>query len=248
MIEFNELTPRLLDAWMASGDLPNFKRFHDRSQVFITEADDFDPVNLEPWIQWYSIHTGLPFQQHGVFHLTDGPRAGHPDVWSILHSHGKRVWNCASMNARGFSYRGSAFLPDPWCTTEPAHPEELTAFQRFVAYHVQEHARPENGLGLRNNARFAAFMATHGLQFSTASAITRQLFSEITSSGKHQMAACLVARQTPVRCLPTLLSPASARLLQLLRQQHGTPPARILAAHGARRVHRAAFCYGGRQA
>jgi hypothetical protein len=61
LIEFNELTPRLLDAWMASGDLPNFKRFYDRSQVFITEADDFDPVNLEPWIQWYSIHTGLPF-------------------------------------------------------------------------------------------------------------------------------------------------------------------------------------------
>ena len=34
LIEFNELTPRLLDAWMASGDLPNFKRFHDRSQVY----------------------------------------------------------------------------------------------------------------------------------------------------------------------------------------------------------------------
>jgi hypothetical protein len=86
------------------------------------------------------------------------------------------------MNARGFSYEGSAFLPDPWCTTEPAHPAELGAFQRFVAHHVQEHARLENGLGLRDNAGFAAFMATHGLQLSTASAITRQLFSEVTSS------------------------------------------------------------------
>jgi hypothetical protein len=33
---------------MARRDLPNIKRFHDRSQVFITEADDSDPVNLEP--------------------------------------------------------------------------------------------------------------------------------------------------------------------------------------------------------
>ena len=183
LIEFNELTPRLLDAWMASGDLPNFKHFHDRSQVFVTEADDSDPVNLEPWIQWYSIHTGLPFRQHGVFHLTDGLRAGHPDVWSVLHGYGKRVWNCASMNARGFSYEGSAFLSDPWCSTESAHPAELTTFQRFVAHQVQEHAKPENGLGLRDNAGFIAFMATHGLRLSTVSAITRQLLSEITSSG-----------------------------------------------------------------
>lgn len=183
LIEFNELTPHLLDTWMASGDLPNFKRFHDRSHVFTTEADDFDPANLEPWIQWYSIHTGLPFQQHGVFHLTDGPRAGHPDVWNVLHGHGKRVWNCASMNARGFSFAGSAFLPDPWCTTEPAHPVELAAFQRFVAHHVQEHARPENGFGLRGNVDFAAFMLTHGLQLSTMSAIVRQLLSELSSSG-----------------------------------------------------------------
>jgi hypothetical protein len=104
-----------------------------------------------------------------VFHLIDGPRSGHPDVWSILHGHGKRVWNCSSMNARGFSYEGSAFLPDPWCTTEPAHPAELTAFQRFVAHHVQEHAKPGHGLELRDNAGLAAFMATHGLQLSTAS-------------------------------------------------------------------------------
>ena len=49
---------------------------------------------------------------------------------------------------------------------------------------MQEHARPENGFGQRDNAGFAAFMATHGLQLSTASAIARRdIFSEVTSSG-----------------------------------------------------------------
>ena len=183
LIEFNELCPQLLDTWMTAGLLPNFKRFYDRSEIFITQADESDPVNLEPWIQWYSIHTGLPYQQHQVFHLTDGPRAGHPDIWSILHENGKRVWNCAGMNARGFSYSGSAFLSDPWCTTERAHPPELETFQRFVAHHVQEHASPDSALGLGDNARFAAFMATHGLRLPTASAFARQLSSEVATSG-----------------------------------------------------------------
>ena len=60
LLEFNELCPPLLTRWMAEGRLPNFKRFHDASAVFITEADERAAPNLEPWIQWYSVHTGLP--------------------------------------------------------------------------------------------------------------------------------------------------------------------------------------------
>ncbi len=184
LIEFNELCPRLLDFWMAAGHLPNFKRFYEQSQVFVTEADETNPINLEPWIQWYSVHTGLPYQKHGVFHLTDGPRAGHPDIWSVLHDHGKRVWNCSSMNARGFSFSGSAFLPDPWCTTERAHPAELETFRRFVAHHVQEYSNPDPDFGLWDNAQFAGFMATHGLRLTTVSAIVQQLASELAEPEK----------------------------------------------------------------
>lgn len=50
MLELNELCPRLLDKWMLSGDLPNFKALHNISQVYITDVDVDDPRNLEPWI------------------------------------------------------------------------------------------------------------------------------------------------------------------------------------------------------
>jgi hypothetical protein len=184
LIEFNELCPGLLDNWMAAGYLPNFKDFYERSQVFVTEADETEPVNLEPWIQWYSIHTGLPYREHGVFHLTDGPRAGHADIWGILHDYGKRVWNCSSMNSRGFSVPGSAFLPDPWCASERAHPAELDLFQRFVAHYVQEYTNPGSSPCLRDQAQFVRFMATHGLRLGTVSAIVRQLAAELVGSGR----------------------------------------------------------------
>ena len=184
LVEFNELCPALLDQWMASGDLPNFKRLHGVSEVFTTVADVSEPVNLEPWIQWYSIHTGMPFSEHKVFHLTDGPRAGHADIWSVLHDAGKKVWNCSSMNARQFSYADSAYLPDPWCTSEAPFPRELSAFHRFVSHQVREYSNTNQGLGIGGAMDFLTFMARNGLRPSTVWAVLRQYLSEFRSSGK----------------------------------------------------------------
>ena len=69
LLEFNEICPPLLERWMGEGKLPNFAAFHQASQVFTTVADELDPANLKPWIQWYSIHTGLPYYQSTRFFI-----------------------------------------------------------------------------------------------------------------------------------------------------------------------------------
>jgi hypothetical protein len=183
LIEYNELCPPLLDRWMAAGDLPNFKKFYDSSDVFITEADDSGEMILEPWIQWYSIHTGVPYRDHHVFHLTDGARADHADVWRILHASGKQVWNCGSMNCRGFSFPGSAFLPDPWSTTEQAYPPEIEKARRFISHNVQQYTNSEAAQKWRTAAEFVTFMASHGLRPTTTSAILQQIASEYYKKG-----------------------------------------------------------------
>src|SRR5262249_44887897 len=73
LIEFNELCPHLLRRFMDRSLLPNFRRFHDSSLVCTTDAGESEP-NLEPWIQWPTVHSGLPFAEHRVFHLGDGRR------------------------------------------------------------------------------------------------------------------------------------------------------------------------------
>lgn len=179
LLEFNELCPRLLDRWMREGQLPNFRRFFEASDVFRAVADETDPDRLEPWIQWYSLHTGLSYQQHQVYHLTSGPAAGHKDIWRMLVESGLRAGNCGSMNAGAFEAPGSFYLPDPWCTSQAAYPAELNIFHRFVSQHVLDNStRGSGSLSAGDYLRFLGYMLSHGLRPKTIAAILRQLWSD----------------------------------------------------------------------
>ena len=176
--EFNELCPWLIDQWMAEGLLPNFKRMHGQSAVFETFADVTDPANLEPWIQWYSLHTGLSFDQHKVFHLTEGAQTTHDDLWRIAHAAGRRVINFAGMNARPFDFADSVYVADPWCEDGNASPPALNIYNRFVGANVREYSNPDARLTAGDYARFLGFMAMHGLRPRTVGALASQLIEE----------------------------------------------------------------------
>lgn len=176
--EFNELCPWLIERWMDEGKLPNFRRLQRQSVTFTTTADVTDPADLEPWIQWYSLHTGLSFDQHGVFHLTEGAKAEHDDLWHAAHRAGLKVGSFASMNTRAFAFQDSFYVADPWCDDGNAHPPALNTYNRFVAHNVREYSNPDQRLTIGDAARFAGFMATHGLSARTAGAIAAQLATE----------------------------------------------------------------------
>jgi hypothetical protein len=177
LLEFNEICPSLLKRWMGQGKLPNFSALYQSSQVFTSIADVSDPDYLEPWIQWYSIHTGLPYDEHKVFYLTDGPKADHPDIWHRLDGLGKSVMNCSSMNARALAGSNVFYLPDPWCSNEPEWPSEIEIFKTVMAKLVQESTRGV-ALGVNELLPFVTFLIGHGLAPDTIRAILAQLGSE----------------------------------------------------------------------
>jgi len=198
-LELNELCPDLLDKWMADGLLPNFRKLHDMSQVFLTMADTEEPKELEPWIQWYSIHTGKPYSSHKVFHLTDGREAEHDDIWRLCMDNGHNVMNFASMNARPFARDGSLFVADPWCENENAYPAELNIYNRFVAHNVREYSNAENKLDWKDYAEFLRFLIMHGFTANTAINIIRQLAGErIKPKSNYRRVAILDALQFDV--------------------------------------------------
>lgn len=176
--EFNELCPWLIERWMDEGKLPNFRALQRQSVTFTTRADVTDPVNLEPWIQWYSLHTGLSFDQHGVFHLTEGAKAKHDDLWHAAHRAGLKVGSFASMNTRAFAFPGGFYVADPWCEDGNAHPPQLNTYNRFVAHNVREYSNPDQQLTVADAAKFVGFMATHGLSARTVGGIASQLVTE----------------------------------------------------------------------
>ncbi len=71
MAEFNELSPVLMDKFIAAGKLPNFERLRSQSEVYLTDAQEAQD-DLEPWIQWVTVHSGLPYAEHGIRNLGDG--------------------------------------------------------------------------------------------------------------------------------------------------------------------------------
>lgn len=198
-LELNELCAPLLERWMADGSLPNFRKLRASSQVFETHADTTSPEELEPWIQWYSIHTGLAYDQHHVFRLTDGRGAGHRDIWQAVSDAGGAVMNFASMNARPFSRPGSLYVGDPWSEQGDAFPPELNTYNRFVSHNVREYSNAENRLSASDYAAFLRFALTHGLSPATVLRITSQLAGEkLGSTGSHARVAILDALQYDV--------------------------------------------------
>jgi hypothetical protein len=185
MLEFNEICPSLIDKWMGEGKLPSFAAFHRSSEVFTTFADVSDPEYLEPWIQWYSIHTGLPYSEHKIFYLTDGPKADHLDIWHRLQMMGKTVMNFGSMNARALVGSDVFYLPDPWCSNEPAVPSEIEVFKELMARLIQENTK---GIVLspKELILLIRFLVYHGLAVDTVRAALTQLVGERISKSNRK--------------------------------------------------------------
>ncbi|MDO7844598.1 alkaline phosphatase family protein [Sphingomonas immobilis] len=192
LLEFNELTPAVMDRFIAQGHLPAFKRLRDESVAAVTDAGE-DPPYLEPWIQWVTVHTGLSYADHKVFDLGDGPKLEAPRIWDMISDAGRAVWVCGSMNAavRGNAIRGHV-LPDPWSTGLRPIPEtEFAAFFDFVRTYVQEYTRDKPPLAKSDYLRFVRFMVSHGLSLRTVTDAIRQLAGERSGLGKWRRAAVL---------------------------------------------------------
>ncbi|GAC1348785.1 MAG: hypothetical protein NVSMB19_00610 [Vulcanimicrobiaceae bacterium] len=189
MIEFNELTATLLRKFMAENELPNFKRFYDSSTVYTTTAGD-DP--LEPWIQWPTVHCGVPYGEHGALRLGDGARIAQKAVGTVLSERGIRVGIFGMMNGNYVRPNGY-YVPDPWDARAAVHPRELTPFFDFVASQVRENTRSQRP-SLVQTLEFGRFMLGHGLSLSTAFALGRQVVSERVRPGLKWRRAIILDR------------------------------------------------------
>ncbi len=190
LLELNELSPVLMRRFMSRGELTSFSRLHAESHALTTDAEE-SPPNLEPWIQWVTVHSGLPFAEHRIFLLGDGHRLAQPCIWDAASAAGRPVWVCGSMNIRHDTSLLGCVLPDPWTCAVSPRPVALEPFRRFVREHVLEHTSDRVPLPRAEYARFAAFMAAHGLRPATARAIVDQLLSERGGRYRWRRAALL---------------------------------------------------------
>lgn len=187
LIEFNELTPALLAAFMSRGALPNFQRFYSESTVFNTYVTD---EALDPWVQWPTIHSGVPYSEHGIAHMGDGGlNLQYRCIAQVLADAGIRSGIFGSMNLNYEDLPGY-MIPDPWDKRGRAYPRYLQPFYDIVSAQVKDSSRYLTQK--RQVAKMGMFMLKNGLTPPTAFRIVRQLLNERADSGVRWRRAMLL--------------------------------------------------------
>jgi hypothetical protein len=191
LLELNELTPSLMERFILEGKLPNFKFLRECSAVFLSQAEE-RVATLEPWIQWVTVHTGVPCCEHGILNLSEGHKLHHKCVWEVVSDSGAAVWVCGSMNVHYDQTTRGWILPDPWSTDFPPHPDALQSYFRFVQQNVLEYTKDRVRLTGADYVRFLRFMVGHGLSPWTMNFTVRELVSEKwTGNGRWRRAFIL---------------------------------------------------------
>ena len=107
--------------------LPGFKKLVDEGLV-VTEAEpEYD--NLEPWIQWPSVHTGKIYDEHNVFRLGDFVNSTQSQFFEKVENAGFKVGAICPMNAANKLNNPAYFIPDPWTQT----PCDNSFFSRSIS-------------------------------------------------------------------------------------------------------------------
>lgn len=189
VLELNELCPPVLERMMARGELPNFKQLHDTSDVYVTYANDTE--ELEPWVQWVTLHTGKLQAVHGAKELDEGYKIDLPRVWDMLGDRGVSSLIFGSMNSRKFS--DQVFLvPDPWSVRVAPSDPDYMAFHEFISFFVTEHTNNRAKLNRRVALNFVRYLLKRGIALGTIMAAARQLLQEKTSPHDRKWARALI--------------------------------------------------------
>ncbi|MEK6210335.1 MAG: hypothetical protein AABM64_08190 [Pseudomonadota bacterium] len=138
-LEFNEINFEFIEAYIAQGYLPNFRRLIEAHGYCRTTSEQAYE-ELEPWIQWVSAHTGLTYKEHRAFRLGDAVGKGLDQVWSVLERQGVRVGALSPMNAENTLSQPAFFVPDPWTKTETSGTHLLKRFTAAVSQAVNDNA------------------------------------------------------------------------------------------------------------
>lgn len=139
LLALNELNLDLIRGYVDSGLLPNFEQLLQNGVVETTSEQEYR--HLEPWIQWVTVHTGLPFRDHQVFRLGDiVNRAELNQIFEELENEGLSVGAVSPFNADNRLENPEFFIPDPWTQTAPSGSFLVKRLSKAISNFVNNNA------------------------------------------------------------------------------------------------------------
>ena len=116
LLELNEINFDAANYYIEKGEkLIGLKRLIEDG--IINTESELEYKNLEPWIQWPSIHTGKTYKEHNTFRLGDFVNSSHEQFFERIEKKGFSVGAISPMNASNKLKKPAYFIPDPWTQT-----------------------------------------------------------------------------------------------------------------------------------
>jgi hypothetical protein len=140
LLEMNEVSLPFLEKYAAQGRLPAFRLMLEKHGYVVTESESVYE-QLEPWIQWVTLHSGLDFAQHGIFRLGDAVHSDVRQVFEILEEKGLRVGAVSPINAANRLRNAAFFVPDPWTAGAVSGPGNLRRLYEAISQAVNDNAQ-----------------------------------------------------------------------------------------------------------
>ena len=143
LIELNEFSVDFLRSASADLDTPTLDKLLGWKCSRTDTEDKAERHGLDPWVQWVSIHTGLPASEHGIRHLAEADQLSHQQIWDALNQKGVSACVWGAMNGKNNRHPLlTTFVPDPWTYSETASPDALNRLLELPRLYAQDYVSP----------------------------------------------------------------------------------------------------------
>lgn len=116
-LELNEINFNFVKYYIDRGFLPTFAHLIDCFGIQETKSESVYE-EIEPWIQWPTIRTGLDYEKHKIFRLGDICSLDADQHWELLERNGYSVAAISPINAENRTRNSPFWIPDPWVDTK----------------------------------------------------------------------------------------------------------------------------------
>ncbi len=119
LIELNEINFDVVEKYLLAepSRFPSLKKLMTCRRIRTMSEQSYS--ELEPWIQWPSVHTVQTFSEHKIFRLGDIVGSKVPQIFEQIERSGHCVGVISAMNAENRLAKPAYFIPDPWTRTQP---------------------------------------------------------------------------------------------------------------------------------
>jgi hypothetical protein len=118
LIELNEINFDIVKLYIATDSVrfPSLAKLFNSTHICTTSENKYDEI--EPWIQWPSVHTIKKFAEHGIYRLGDIVGNKNTQIFELIEKAGYKVGVVSAMNTENRLKKPAYFIPDPWTQTK----------------------------------------------------------------------------------------------------------------------------------